>query len=110
MTTTNDEESKKKNKIWDIVLLISIILFVIISIFIIIDSSKKAKEKEAYDYIDDVRFDVIVSQKEPTDSDIKQFIVVADRNTDVEYLVVIGKNGVGVTTMRDKGGTVLLRE
>ena len=37
--------------------------------------------------------------------------IVADRETDVEYLIIQKPgDGVGVTVMRDSGGTVLRRE
>lgn len=37
--------------------------------------------------------------------------IVADRETDVEYLIIQKPgDGIGVTVMRDSGGTVLRRE
>jgi hypothetical protein len=37
--------------------------------------------------------------------------IIADRETDVEYLIIQKPgDGVGVTVMRDSGGTVLKRE
>lgn len=36
--------------------------------------------------------------------------IITDRETDVQYIIVYDKKGIGISTMRDKGGTVLLRE
>jgi hypothetical protein len=37
--------------------------------------------------------------------------IIADRETDVEYLIIQkAGDGIGVTVMRDSGGTVLRRE
>lgn len=39
-----------------------------------------------------------------------QYIIIADRDTDVEYLIIRRGDNVSVTLMRDSGGMVLLRE
>ena len=39
-----------------------------------------------------------------------RLIVVTDRETDVQYLITQASNGIGVATMRDTNGAVLLRE
>lgn len=105
----NEQEEPMRNKI-DLFIIAVIILGLVFALTVIALFGKAFTE-EPSDIIDDPRFDVMVTQKGESDSYVKQYIVVADRETDVEYLIVVGKSGgLGVTTMRDTGGTVLLRE
>ena len=52
------------------------------------------------------RFEVDCRQK----IDDYELIIVTDRETDVQYLVTKSGYGIGVATMRDTNGMVLLRE
>ena len=58
--------------------------------------------------IDNNRFEIEMTEKLPNTPNYVS--VITDRNTDVQYLVVYGSSGIGVTTMRDTNGMVLLRE
>lgn len=53
----------------------------------------------------------IISVESGTVDGYYNYKIVADRETDVEYLIIQkAGDGIGVTVMRDSGGTVLRRE
>lgn len=92
------------------------IILTIISVLIILCMAfgmlyYRSSDNELIPQIEDNRFEIEHIEELPLTNDETSFIcVISDRNTDVQYLIVYDRNSMGITTMRDKGGTVLLRE
>lgn len=92
------------------------IILTIISVLIILCMAfgmayYRSNEDKLIPQIDENRFEIEHIEELPLTNDETSFIcVISDRNTDVQYLIVYDRNSMGITTMRDKGGTVLLRE
>ena len=103
----HEEERIKNSSIAFSVTIISVILLVFVAAFVA--TREKSTEKQLLPE-EQNRFETAYSEEFPTESYINKLLVISDRETDVQYLVVISSTGVGVTTMRDTGGTVLLRE
>lgn len=71
----------------------------------------RSNDNKLIPQIEENRFEIEHIEELPLTNDETSFIcVISDRNTDVQYLIVYDRNSMGITTMRDKGGTVLLRE
>lgn len=92
------------------------IILTIISVLIILCMAfgmlyYRSSDNKLIPQIDENRFEIEHIEELPLTNDETSFIcVISDRNTDVQYLIVYDRNSMGITTMRDKGGTVLLRE
>ena len=76
------------------------------------EDTLSTKESLETSELDSDRFDILTTQIYETENVKIIMMIVADRETDVEYLVVDDprKGGLGITLMRDSGGVVLRRE
>ena len=87
------------------------ILIILCMIFGIVYNTLVSQNNGMIPQIEENRFEIEHIEELPLINDETSYIcVISDRNTDVQYLVVYDRNSMGITTMRDKGGTVLLRE
>lgn len=88
-----------------------IIVFAIISILVIVAIIFSREQTHRSEEIINSRFEVEVSEPIELQYTPHHYLyVVTDRETDVQYLIISDNNGVGITTMRDTNGMVLLRE
>ena len=109
MKDSIEKEENKKGGI-DLFAIAVIIMVLIFAGTVITVFSSIKEDREKNNIPDDNRFDITYTHLESVDPYIKEYVVLTDRETDVQYLVVVGNSGVSVTTMRDTNGAVLLRE
>lgn len=96
-----DEMMKDSFKELVLVVFISVILFSIVAL-IMRKPSPVVEEDPA---------SRIISIESGSVDGYYNYKIIADRETDVEYLIIQKPgDGIGVTVMRDSGGTVLRRE
>ena len=104
-------EMKHETKIGIICVVVCALLLLVAFYVIRYEDLKAQRTANASSNIEgtdsDDRFEIEYTQRI---SNYEYLIVVTDRTTDVQYLITRSTEGIGVTTMRDTNGMVLLRE